>query len=222
MRDRRINLSTQHADGVRNLPADTRLFIPPATVKTLESEPVEEVHIVRDEMSNNVWAIETKLADGWGAGMDGFEAARSVTGQLEEYDQQPVGRPDGATAQLSYQLANTVPENRIPFLPVHVANSNRAIQLQRASMPRLFRNSYTHVRPRTALLRTDINESGDQLHPFYIPEEEVPRAGVQVKSTFQRTRWYNGAVVNWYGYRKTVGKGEGSSGLEFDCLEQGL
>lgn len=213
-----FNLSTQHPDGVRNLPTDTRLFVPPATVKTLESEPVEEVHFVRDEMSNNVWAIETRLADGLGAGMDGFEAARSVTGQLEEWDEQPVERPDNAAAQLSYQLANTVPENWIPFLPVHVTNSNRAIQLQRASMPRLFRNSYTHVRPRTELLRTDINEAGEQIHPFYMPEEEVPRAGIQVKSTFQRTRWYNGAVINWYGYRKTVGKGEGSSGLEFDGL----
>lgn len=214
-----FNLSTQHPDGVRNVPADTRLFIPPATVKTLESEPVEEVHFVRDEMSNHVWAIEAKLADGLGAGMDGFEAARSVTDQLEEWDEPPVEKPDTAAAPLSYQLANTVPENWIPFLPVHVANSNRAIELQRASMPRLFRNSYTHVRPRTALLRTDINEAGEQTRPFFMPEEEVPRAGIHVKSTFQRTRWYNGAVINWYGYRKTVGKGEGSSGLEFDRLE---
>ncbi|MBE7173194.1 MAG: hypothetical protein INR73_21650 [Williamsia sp.] len=212
-----FNLSTQHADGVRNLPADTRLFIPPATVKTIESEPVEEVHFVRDELSNHVWAIETRLADGLGGSMDGYEAARAVTGKLEEWADRP-DKPVEQETKLTYSLANTVPENWIPFLPVHVKDSNRAIQLQRAAMPRLFRNSYTHVRPRTDLLRTDINEANEQTHPFYIHEEEVPRAGIRVKSTHQRTRWYNGAVINWYGYRKTAGKGEGSSGLEFDCL----
>jgi len=58
-----------------------------------------------------------------------------------------------------------------------------------------------------------------QVKPYYINEEEVPRAGIRLKSTFQRTRWYNGAVVDWYGYRKTVGRGEGSSGLAYDLVE---
>jgi len=43
------------------------------------------------------------------------------------------------------------------------------------------------VRPRTVLLR----EGRDKLNPkaYYIHEEEVPRAGVQISQSFQRTRW---------------------------------
>jgi hypothetical protein len=214
-----FNLSTMHQDGVRNLPADTRLFIPPATVKTIESEPVEEVHIVRDESSNNVWAIETKIPDGVGGCMDGYEKARIFNDLLEKHEDQPATNGFGEAALLKYTLSNTIPENWIPFLPVHVKNSARSVQLQRASMPRLFKNNYSHTRPRTELLRRNINSNNEQANPYYIHEEEIPRAGVQLKSTFQRTRWYNGMVVNWYGYRKNTGRGEGSSALKYDIVE---
>jgi hypothetical protein len=54
---------------------------------------------------------------------------------------------------------------------------------------------------------------------YFINEEEVPRAGAQVMNTYQRTRWYGGKTLDWYGYRKTMGRGEGSSGLQFDRVE---
>jgi hypothetical protein len=46
----------------------------------------------------------------------------------------------------------------------------------------------------------------------------VPRAGVRVTQSFQRTRWHQGEVFVWVGVRKTTGRGEGSSGLAFDRL----
>ena len=214
-----FNLSTLHPDGVRNLPADTRLLIPPATVKTIESEPLEEVHFVRDETTNNVWAIEAKIPDGLGGSLDGYDMARTFTGYLEQFEDEEVKNETAANAVFKYTMANTIPENWIPFLPVHVKNDARAIQLQRASMPRLFKNKYTHIRPRTELLRRNINGNNEQVQPYFINEEEIPRAGVKLKSTFQRTRWYNGAVVNWYAYRKTMGRGEGSSGLMYDSID---
>jgi hypothetical protein len=117
-----------------------------------------------------------------------------------------------------YVLGNTVPENWIPFIPVHTDDTNRAIKLQRASMPRLFQNDYTRVRPRTQLVRFGIDDTQQQTAPYFIHEEEVPRAGVHLTGSHQRTRWYNGKVVNWYGYRKRWGRGEGSSGLRYDSL----
>ncbi len=112
----------------------------------------------------------------------------------------------------------TVPENWIPFVPEHVPGSNRQIQLRRAAMPRFLENenppAFERVRPRTVLLR----EGLDQNKPYYIHEEEVPRAGTRVLQTFQRTRWNNGQVFTWVGVKKRTGRGEGHSGLAFDRI----
>jgi hypothetical protein len=214
-----FNLSTLHADGVRDQPADTRLFIPPAVVKNLESEPLEEVHFIRDEMTNHVWAIEVNLSDKLGNNRDGQYAAKNFRDYLQQFDLPPANGAQQVEVMFKYTLANTVPENWLPFIPVHIPNSNRDVQLQRASMPRMFRNEFTHIRPRTQLLRVGIDDTDQQTSPYFINEEEIPRTGVQLTATFQRTRWYNGAVVNWYGNRKQVGRGEGSSGLYYDRID---
>ena len=49
-------------------------------------------------------------------------------------------------------------------------------------------------------------------------EEEVPRAGIRVTQSFQRSRWYGGEVFLWLGMRKETGRGEGSSRLAFDRI----
>jgi hypothetical protein len=54
---------------------------------------------------------------------------------------------------------------------------------------------------------------------YYIHEEEIPRAGVRVTKSFQRTRWLNGEVFVWLGMKKKSGRGEGSSGLAFDQIK---
>lgn len=213
------NLSTLNPDGVRDQPADTRLFVPPAVVKNLESEPLEEVHFIRDEMTNHVWAIEVSLSDKLGSHRDGQHAARSFTNYLQQLDIVQPNAVQQADTMFKYILSNTVPENWLPFIPVHIPGSNRDVQLQRASMPRMFRSEFTHVRPRTQLLREGIGDDDQQTAPYFINEEEIPKTGVQLKATFQRTRWYNGAVINWYGNRKQTGRGEGSSGLYYDRID---
>jgi hypothetical protein len=86
-------------------------------------------------------------------------------------------------------------------------------------MPRRFKNVYSHIRPRTQLLRQGLNELNNQDKAYFIHEEEVPRSGVQLTGVSQRARWYNGKVVSWFGYRKQSGRGEGSSGLVYDRIE---
>ncbi len=214
------NLSTLNPDGVRNTPTDTRLLVLPNVVKNLESEPNEEVYFVRDEMTNSIWAIESSLPDELGSVMDGNNNARAFSDALKQIDTTPVAHDVDVSAMFRYTLANTVPENWIPFIPVHQNFlDNRQIKIQRASMPRLFNNDFTHVRPVTRLLREGINDDDTQATPYFINEEEIPRTGVQLTATFQRTRWYNGSVINWYGYRKKVGRGEGSSGLAYDRVD---
>jgi hypothetical protein len=55
--------------------------------------------------------------------------------------------------------------------------------------------------------------------PYFIAEEEVPRAGGILTRTFQRTRWLDGRVVLWLGRWTETGRGEGAGGLEFDVIE---
>jgi len=88
-------------------------------------------------------------------------------------------------------------------------------------MPRIIEGAapdvqYKRVRPRTVLLR----EGRDKLNPqaYYIHEEEIPRAGVQISQSFQRTRWNFGKVFTWLGVHKQTGRGEGSSNLYFDQI----
>jgi hypothetical protein len=50
-------------------------------------------------------------------------------------------------------------------------------------------------------------------------EEEVPREGIRVTRGLQLTRWIDGSSHLWVGRRKGVGRGKGSSGLQFDSLE---
>jgi len=53
---------------------------------------------------------------------------------------------------------------------------------------------------------------------YLLHQEEVPRAGVRVSDSFQRTRWRDGRAWVWLGVRKQTGRGEGSSGLAFDSI----
>jgi hypothetical protein len=200
--------------------ADTRLFLPPAVIKTLEGEPHEEIRIIRDEMANMVWAIEQRVAIETGKSSDGNEVANAFTKHLKDKKLVPTAvikpiDPDdpNPAPPLRYVLGTTVPRHWIPFIPVKINAFTRQIRLQKAAMPEfLARNGGGYppiVEPRTSFLAAP---------QYFLNEEEVPRTGIVVKKSFQRTRWYNGKVFTWVGKQKEVGRGEGTSGLAFDQL----
>jgi hypothetical protein len=197
------------------------LLLPPVVHATVESPPVEAVRLVRDEMANTVWAVEHRIASGLGGGRDGHEAARRVAESIrrQEPATTPLPPPD-PDAELRYVLGTSVPENWIPFLPVKrpVDGDDRSIRLQRASMPRFFQSTVRPVRPGTRILRSGLTDDDRQLLPLFINEEEVSRAGIQIETAYQRTRWFDGATTVWYGRRVRSGRGAGSSGLRFDVL----
>ncbi|MBX3082872.1 MAG: hypothetical protein KF716_14630 [Anaerolineae bacterium] len=193
---------------------DRRLFVPPVLAKIEESAPLEKIILARDEMANMVMAIEQTIPGLVGGGIDGYEAAvaleRFFTGQHPPSD---VVRIDTGAA-IQYQLGTTISENWIPFIPVHNPGSNREIRLQRAAMPRLIPGTPTPVHPRGAVLSAGLDTVPPEA--YFIHEEEVPRAGAIVTRTYQRARWWNGKTFLWLGRRKQTGRGQGSSGLEFD------
>jgi hypothetical protein len=176
---------------------------------------------VRDEMANMVWGIELRVPLASGRTLRGAEAAYQTLALYRRLLGAGTEAPVEPAASIRYQVMNTVPENWIPFVPVHVPGSNRQIQLQRAAMPRILEGDPdppAKVRPRTILLREGLDRTPAE--PYFVHEEEVPRTGVRVAQAYQRTRWRDGRVVVWLGADKSTGRGEGSSGLAFDRLVQ--
>jgi hypothetical protein len=198
--------------------ASEDLLILPTIPKLLEGKPLEEVRMIRDEMANMVWALESTITLADGQPRRGKEAARELRSRYVNFLGGPIEEVAHKAAR--YRVVNSVPECWIPFLPVRAEVSDREIKLQRAAMPRIISgdsNPPQKVEPRSGLIRHGLDESPAQTYSIF--ENEVQRAGIQVRQSFQRTRWYNGKVYTWLGIRKTTGRGEGNSGLAFDYLE---
>jgi len=205
--------------GTDDVATDTRFVLLPTVPKIQQGSPVEEVLLIRDEMANMVWGIETRvpLPDGWSK--PGLEAAID----RRRFHERLVARnpggstPDPAAPLRDRVMSSNVPEEWIPFVPGHVPGDNREVQLQRASLPRIVRRDpapVSKVRPLTALLR----EGLDLGRSYFIQEDKVPRAGTHLTQAYQRTRWHQGRAVVWLGTHKQTGRGEGYSTMAFDQL----
>lgn len=210
-------LSVHDAGPGAAAPADVpaELALLPVAPKVQEGEPLEDVSLIRDEMANMVWAVEHQVPLPSGRPRSGSEAAHELRTYLQSLIGPPAGPAPPPAAPIRYEVMSSVPEQWLPFIPVHVDGSARETQLQRAAMPRFLDNDPDppeKVRPRTPLMSQNLPAA------YYVHEEEVPRAGARVSQCYQRTRRPDGSVVVWYGARKTTGRGEGSSGLGFDRI----
>jgi hypothetical protein len=175
------------------------LFLAPAATAKVDAPPLEEVQFIRDEIANLVWAIEKRVASDLG---EGVLLATEDAGQIN---------PSTRAPRTRYLLGTSVPTYWRPFLPVHLPDSLRSIRLQRGRMPGPIEEPKAEV----------VKGPGPGL-PYFIEEEEIPRAGRLVERAFQRSRWHNGRPFVWIGRTSEVGRGEGSSGLVFDhVLERG-
>ena len=217
----RWNMYSLAIKGTEDVPADLTSVVLPVARKVQEGKPLEEIFLLRDEIANMVWGVETRVPAPTGKGQLGKETAYEFRNKLQQLvlAANPP-EPDLTTetqAAIRYQIVNSVPENWIPFVPVHIEGSSRQIQLQRASLPRILNNDPDvpkKIEARTSLLREGLDDAPPR--PFFVHEEEISRAGVKVTAAYQRTRWHGGRVVTWLGIRKQTGRGEGSSGLAFD------
>lgn len=198
---------------------DTSLLIPPSTATTFDGDPMEKVEFARDEVANMVWAIERTIPAVAGQGRSGKDEARETLLYQQQLITTAAPPPAAYAASIAYRAMSSVPEHWIPFAPVHVDGSNRQIQLQRSRMLRIIDgdpNPPVKVPPRTTLVRQGLDVSPPQ--PYFVHEEEVPRAGAIVTERFRRTRWNGGTTYVWLGVRKQTGRGEETSGLSFDSL----
>ena len=168
-------------------------YLPPVVGALQESEPLERVYFMRDEMANLMWAIEDIIPTQAGGGKKVLQST--------PLEQPP--NPDPETWR--YTLGTTVPEHWIPFIAVHKTNSQQEINLQRARIPNA-------TPPGSRLL-------SENQPVFFIESYAVPRAGLVIERTVQRVRWTDGRTFLWIGRRKMTGRGEGSSGLVFDKID---
>ena len=186
-----------HTEKDQARPSTNRFYLVPAVGKVLESDPLERVNFMRDEMANMVWGVESIVPSQTGKGISGSETAT-----VNELIKPTTSDPENV--KIGYVLGTRVPTNWIPFIPVHAEGSVSEIRLQRARM-------VGGEPPRGWLLR-------EPRSPYFVEEEEVPRTGVYVERSWQRARWLQGRTFIWVGRRKTAGRGEGWSQLVFDQI----
>jgi hypothetical protein len=172
--------------------------LPPSPAAALQPGPtLEEVRFFRDEMAELVWAIERTTESAIGTPWSGHE--RSVASA-------PTA-PAPSTAPLHYRIETTVPESWIPFVPVAIDAATGEVALQRARLLRAAGDA--PVLPFGRILRPGA--------PSYVlAEHEVPREGTRITRLACRSRWIDGSTHMWLARRRSVGAGEGDSGLRYD------
>jgi hypothetical protein len=214
--DRPPSFSTSGATGPA---ARDWLLLAPTLAQTLEGDAVEQVALFRDESANMAWAVEHVVQGASGDPYPRYDEASRRAAQ-----QQVDGPP--LDAQLVYRLATSVPEHWLPLVPVPAEGSNPGlapvIQFQRRALLRVEEDGTRRaIQPRGQLLRTDPRGSVESEPALRVEEEEIGREGVIVERNFQLARWLDGRTLLWLGRRKSVGRGEGASGLRFDALFKG-
>jgi hypothetical protein len=180
-------------------PTSPWFFLAPGLPASLESAPTDAVLLFRDEMANVAWAVEALVRDDQGRPADRFSqwAAREVP-------------PPVVTEVPAYRVASEVPDHWFPLVPEQLADQE-SIRLRLVPLTRLVDGEPTGLEP----LGTLLPPGGSWLH-----EEEVPRSGIQVTRTWQHARWHDGSRHLWQARRKQTGRGEGSSGLRYDQVEE--
>ena len=191
------------------------LLFPASLLRIEESEPMEQVQFMRDEMANMVWGVEERIDDECGGSVDGKTLSDKVLDIIDSEKGDKVD-PDEA-AEFTFLIQNRVPVHWIPFIPEPASGQmGREIRLRRGRMPLYYKEQFRWVRPNTSIL--GIEREGKAVKPYYLNEEEVLSYGTQVTLTAQRTRWTGGKSYLWRGYTKKMSCYQANSGLMFDEL----
>jgi hypothetical protein len=184
--------------------------IPPVVPHVLESDPLEEVALFRDEMANLVWGVERVVQ-----GPSGEPVHRGRLVEPVSLRQRIPGDLDDAA--IIYRLMTPVPDHWVPFVAVPMPGARPgAIELERRPLLHIRDDGTTDAtHPLGVLLRSTpaAEITSDRLR---LAEEEVPSDGAVVTRRYQLARTPSGGTVVWVGRRKRTGEGEGWSGLRFD------
>jgi hypothetical protein len=108
---------------------------------------------------------------------------------------------------------SAVPAHWIPFVAVHDSAENRGVRLERAAMLRLDAEPPAPIPPVGRVLEPEVKQ-------YVVFEEEVPREGIRISRIPALCRSVDGRTHVWTSRRRTIGRGEQSSGLSFDAARE--
>jgi hypothetical protein len=165
------------------------LFVCASPAQPLEGPPVEEVHFLRDEVTNVAWAVEQVVPHPLGHGSERREPAADT----------PLPTASGLTWTLA---PPSPPQSWFPLLPK---------ELGRLTLGRLW--SARNAVPRGRVLSEVLAASGR------VAQEEVPPEGVQVTRTWQSARASGGSLHLWVGRKKSPRRTDLAPALRFDVVE---
>jgi hypothetical protein len=201
------------AEADANRPGTFRLFelgtggirsslflLPPVLAQSLDAQPIEEVHLLRDEGANLAWAVEATATRS-----DGFPVDRAGAWRAEQSREPPV--PAGGDPAWRYRLRTTVPEHWFPLVPV--SDRPGVNHLELGTLAGL--DGQPGTPPWGRIL--------GGLGTAAVPEEEAARSGARITRAWQYARWVDGRQHAWIGRRRRSGAPEGDSGLRFDTIE---
>lgn len=183
-----------------------QIFLLPATAShILQSLPMEEVRLVRDEMANLAWAIEGIVESPAALRVDRAEQyARNRPPPVE-----PTSIPSGAVSR--YLLGSAIPDFWIPLLPQPKAPGKPAM-LARGAIPQMENGEIVGgMEPKGKILEPRV--------PLQVFDEEIPREGAVITRRYRFSRTSDGTMNLWVGRAKSPARGEASSGLRFDTLD---
>lgn len=192
---RQFQLATVDND-IADLPY---LFLPPASLYGLQSPPLEDILVQRDEQANVAWIVEQAVLGPAGRAVAVAKTA-PATNKVSATD---------FNADLIYQVATETPPNWTPLLAAPIDNAvPRTLMLKRARL----------LDTPTGTTRRSKGQIASGIEQLY--EEEVTRAGVRLQLLDQVVRWLDGSYHLWRGRRKSPGLGESEAGLFFDYTAQ--
>jgi hypothetical protein len=188
--------SQRRPDGA-STPFDGLLLLPTLAAPAL-GPPTEEVVLLRDEVANLGWAVETTVE-----GADGRPVDRSpVAARAKPAPATAVTAND--TSGLHYELASDVPDNWYPLVP----DASGMPMFDRLILTRTTQDGHVEAQPPLGRLLAP--------EPLRIWQEELPREGALIRRRWVAARSADGRLHTWSTRQKKTGRGEGSSGLQFD------
>ena len=184
--------STSTGRGTEDVPLLVTL---PSTLDSLESPPLEQITLQRDEAANMAWCIERRVMGLSGRGID-RPWLRS------DFD---LPAPDTKDPyELVWRLATPVADTWIPLVAVASTESTRPV-LRKAH---ILCTETGIARTAQGVVMAEVRDVND---------EEITRSGIDVRITDQLVRGYDGKTYVWRGRSKRAWLGEASSGLRFDA-----
>ncbi len=185
---------TERDPGTSDVDISDLLFLAPVAAQLITSEPVEDVRLLRDEMANLAWAVESSCEGERGTAVERMEEHTRALPDLAAPDQ------DGT---LRYRVGTEVPSHWFPLIP-QVTGGEPRLRLERMA------NQSPSLVPRGRFLSFGGPE---------IPDAEVPREGTRLVRDYALARSPAGTSLAWARRVRRTGRGEGSSGLRFDVAD---